>query len=226
VTTMTRKGTNTTLLEQRWGPVLDCIADLFGPNAEVVLHDAHHPDRSVVMIRNGHITGRAVGAPLTDLGFFMLRESAKRIDTLGVYYSRTASGDQLKCNAANLRDEQGNIEGILCINVKVHDEPVASSRVNGNGLVEHYWTEPAKVIEDMVADACQKAGNHAGSLSREQKLELIRAMDARGVFLARSAVAKVSSAFGIATPTVYKYVRIVRSSRKQKHAETSVKSHA
>lgn len=200
-------------LEEKWGPVVDCIADLLGPNAEVVLHDVRHADHSVIMIRNGHVTGRSVGAPLTDLGFFMLRESGRRIDTLGVYHSRTSSEKQLRCNAANLRDEKGNIEGILCINIDVSGQVENYTGANGVGLTEHYWTEPAKVIENMVSDACRQAGNPNGDLARAQKLELIRALDARGVFLARGAVKQVSSALKIAIPTVYKYIRSVRTPR-------------
>lgn len=201
-------------LKEKWGSVVECIADLLGPNIEVVLHDVRHPDHSVIMIRNGHVTGRTIGAPLTDLGFFMLRESERRIDTLGVYHSRTSTGALLKCNAANLRDEDGDIEGILCINVDVSSQVENSTGTNVSGLTEHYWTEPAKVIEGMVSDACRQAGNPNGDLAREQKLELIRALDARGVFLARGAVKHVSSALKIAIPTVYKYIRSVRTPRK------------
>src|ERR1043166_166709 len=198
-------------LKERWGPIVDCIADLLGPNAEVVLHDVRHTDHSIVMIRNGSVTGRTVGAPLTDLDFFMLRESERKIQTLGVYHSRSSSGKQLKCNAANLRDEKGNIEGILCINIDVGTQEKNYNRTNDGQVTEHYWTKPAKVIENMVSDACQGTLRANGDLTREQKLELIQALDARGVFLARNAVKNVSATLNIAIPTVYKYIRMVRN---------------
>jgi len=178
-------------LKERWGPIVDCIADLLGPNAEVVLHDVRHTDHSIVMIRNGSVTGRTVGAPLTDLGFFMLRESERKIQTLGVY--------------------QGNIEGILCINIDVGTQEKNYNRTNDGQVTEHYWTKPAKVIENMVSDACQGTLRANGDLTREQKLELIQALDARGVFLARNAVKNVSATLNIAIPTVYKYIRMVRN---------------
>ena len=39
------------------------IASKFGPNCEVVVHDlaTNDPERSIVAIENGHVTGRKVG---------------------------------------------------------------------------------------------------------------------------------------------------------------------
>ena len=39
------------------------LARQFGPNCEVVVHDlaSNDPERSIVAIENGHVTGRKVG---------------------------------------------------------------------------------------------------------------------------------------------------------------------
>ncbi len=205
-------------LKARWGPVVDCIADVLGANAEVVLHDVRRPEHSIIMIRNGHVTGRTLGAPLTDLGFFMLRESDKRIETLGVYYSRTENGKVLKCNGANLRDAKGNIEAMLCINIDVTEEANQQMRNGESRLTEHYRTDIEQVIATMIADAISQKKD--GSLTREEKIELIRALEARGVFLARGAVKRVSEELKMAVPTVYKYIQRVRQGRAKLEAET------
>ncbi len=206
-----KKKTEKLDLRARWGPVVDCIADLLGPNAEVVLHDVSRPEHSIVMIRNGHVTGRQLGAPLTDLGFFMLRESEKRIETLGIYYSHTENGKVLKCNGANLRDSRGRIEGMLCINIDVTAEAEFQMRNGNSHLTEHYRTNIEQVIDTMIDDAVRQAEGKA--LSQQQKMELIRALEARGVFLARGAVKRVASAMNMAAPTVYKYIERVRQGK-------------
>jgi predicted transcriptional regulator YheO len=187
--------------------LVDCIADLLGPRAEVVLHDISRPDHSIIMIRNGHVTGRTIGAPLTDLGFYMLRESGRRIETLGVYQSTTADGKSLKCNAANLRDARGRIEAILCINIDTTghatDTPVVT------GLAEHYQTSIQAVIDGIIRDTC----GDVSRLAPEEKTQIVRALDARGVFLARGALKRVSAALGLAVPTMYKYIQQGRDSR-------------
>jgi len=43
--------------------LVDFLADFMGENTEVVLHDLTDWRHSIMAIRNGHITGRKVGAP-------------------------------------------------------------------------------------------------------------------------------------------------------------------
>ncbi len=38
--------------------VADMIAETFGKNCEVVLHDLGFPRKSVIHVANGHVTGR------------------------------------------------------------------------------------------------------------------------------------------------------------------------
>ncbi len=195
-------------LPSKYGALVDCIADLLGPNAEVVLHDVSHTERSIIMIRNGHVTGRMVGAPLTDLGFYMLRESDRRIETLGVYESRTDTGKLLKCNSVNLRDAHGKIEAILCINIDVTAaDQFPISEPTQSPISEHYQTSIDEVIRRMIADA---SADHPGELTREQKSDIVSSLEERGVFLARGAVRTVATALGIAEPTVYKYIQKAR----------------
>lgn len=200
-------------VRHKYGALVDCIADLLGARAEVVLHDVSHPDHSIVMIRNGHVTGRSVGAPLTDLGFYMLRESDRKIETLGVYHSKTDTGKALKCNAVNLRDHKGKVEAILCINIDTASERTADGDGGSIGLAEHYQTSIEQVIRRMIADA--SAGSN-GELTRQQKSQIVKALDQRGVFLARGALKEVASALKIAAPTVYKYIYQVRKQRAAK----------
>jgi predicted transcriptional regulator YheO len=198
-------------LKDRWGAIVNCIADLLGPKAEVVLHDVSCPDRSVIMIRNGHVTGRTIGAPLTDLGFYMLRESEDRIETLGIYRSKTDDGKLLQCNAANLRDARGKIEAILCINIDITGESTKQGHNQKLPIpAEHYQTNIDQVIETMISEASRAVN---GSLTRDLKFEVVSDMDARGVFLARGSVRKVASALEIAAPTIYKYIQLGRRRR-------------
>lgn len=198
-------------VRKRWKSLVDCIADLLGHRAEVVLHDLHHPDRSIVHIRNGYITGREIGAPLTDLGFLMLRDSKRGKDTLGVYHSRTNTGKQLKCNAIILRDDENVVAGMLCINLDVTGTG-STATLNGHEPPEHYHTNVSQVVESLIADAAQSAGLPARELSSGEKMRIIRSLHRQGVFLARGAVRQVSSQLGIGASTVYKYIQTARAS--------------
>lgn len=50
-------------------------------------------------------------------------------------------------------------------------------------------------------------------LRREEKLELIRFMDQRGIFLLKGAVDHVGSRMGISRVTVYSYIDEVRGKK-------------
>jgi predicted transcriptional regulator YheO len=214
-----RRATHPVTIRQKYGALVDCIADLLGVHAEVVLHDVTHPDKSVVMIRNGQVTGRSVGAPLTDLGFYMLRECDRKIETLGVYRSTTDTGKTLKCNAVNLRDNRGRVEAILCINLDVAS--AQDERIPGGpsaSLAEHYQTSIDQVIRTMITDL---SGNSRAGLLPEQRFRIVGALDERGIFLARGSVKQVATALKIAAPTVYKYIARARRERSRPRSGSS-----
>jgi predicted transcriptional regulator YheO len=197
-------------VRERWKVLADCIADLLGPRAEVVLHDVRHPDRSIVYIRNGHVTGREVGAPLTDLGFLMLRDAKRGKDESGVYHSRTSAGKDLECNALVLRDDQNAVAAILCINLDITG--TSASTLDGHEPPEHYYTNASQVIDSVISEAGRSASLPAIELASSEKMQVIGSLYRKGVFLARGAVRQVSSQLGMAPSTVYKYIQNTRSS--------------
>ena len=193
----------------RWKALVDCIADLLGKKAEVVLHDLRHPERSIVYIRNGHITGRKVGAPLTDLGFLMLRDAKQGKDSVGVYHSKTETGTQLKCNAVILRDDENSVLAMLCINMDMTGS--TASVVNGSQSPEHYHMNVSEVIDALIIEAANAASLPASELSSSEKMRIVRSLHQEGVFLVKGAVQRVVAQLGIAAPTVYKYIQSARS---------------
>lgn len=100
-------------------PLVDLLAELFGPNCEVVLHDFSLPRGTIVKIRNGHLSGRRVGGPITDFGLQMirkLREDPQAAILQLNYLSRGYDGRELKSASMIIRDKGRNV-GALCINL-------------------------------------------------------------------------------------------------------------
>ena len=56
----------------------DFVSALLGPDSEVAVHDLSDPSASLKIIRNGHLSGRSVGAPATDLALSMARSVPAR----------------------------------------------------------------------------------------------------------------------------------------------------
>ena len=99
-------------------PLVDAIAETFGKDCEVVLHDFKKPHHSIVKIANAHVTNRKVGGPATDLILSYISKDDK-IESLIGYYTKTKKGSDLKSTTVFIRDKNGKIVGSICINIDI-----------------------------------------------------------------------------------------------------------
>lgn len=197
--------------------ICDAIAMLWGPGCEVVLHDFANLDRSVVHVA-GNVTGRAVGSPLTDLGLQVLTSGQVDQDIL-VYHSKAPNGTLLKSVSVLLRAApRGRIVGALCINVDIEHLNKAREAINhlisipaGEPLEERYPADPRDMLQTLIQDILDERGWISADLSREQRLETIRALEQRGAFAYRSAPSTIAETLGISRYTVYNYLKLVRA---------------
>ena len=90
-------------------PVMEAIAAVGGPYCDVVLHDLSSRDleHSVYAIVNGHVSGRSVGGPSTNLGAEVLRDETKDHNAYG-YRGLTADGRELISSSVYYRDLDGH----------------------------------------------------------------------------------------------------------------------
>ena len=66
--------------------LVDFLADYLGENTEVVLHDTTDWHNSIVAIRNGHVSGRKIGAPITGLALDMVKSRVYEEQSYKVNY--------------------------------------------------------------------------------------------------------------------------------------------
>jgi predicted transcriptional regulator YheO len=108
-------------LRAEFGPYLammDFLAALLGPRSEIVLHDISDLSRSVVALTNGHVSGRSVGAPATDLVLKVLRNHEHAdVEYLANYLAESAAGVRFRSSTFFIRDADGAVIGLLCINI-------------------------------------------------------------------------------------------------------------
>ena len=97
------------------------IAQQFGPNCEVVVHDLQSGDieTSIVAIENGHVTGRSVGDGPSHVVLEALRGDRTKLRDHLAYLTRTQDGKILKSSTIYIRDEQDNAIGIFAINYDI-----------------------------------------------------------------------------------------------------------
>lgn len=203
-------------------PLAHMIAQTIGDDCEVVLHDLENPQQSVVYIVNNRVTGRQVGQSFDHLVPQVILSKKLDHDIVTNYYFHTADGRLIKSSTALLKDFGGKVVGALCINI---DTTKISQQIEWlqslmpgseeNAAPAEVSQEELTHVSEIVIDLIDKIiGNKdMARLRREEKLELIRFMDQRGIFLLKGAVDQVGSRMGISRVTVYSYIDEVRGKK-------------
>lgn len=204
-------------------PLVDFIAEVSGPFTEVVLHDVTSREHALIAIRNGRLSGRDVGAPMTDFAVHLLEHARKEGKHFITNYLGQAGGGDgkfLKSSTFFIRDDEGEIIGILGINtdlsalrelhkmlgqmIALDDEAVADI-----AAAEARMEEPT--VRDMVRLVMDQVMNTNGSLpaemSTEEKKKTVEELDRRGVFLLKGTVSEVAQRMDVSEQTIYRYLK-------------------
>jgi predicted transcriptional regulator YheO len=208
-------------------PAMAAIVDLLGPGCEVVLHDMSDPDASIIAIE-GDVTGRNIGAPLTDSGLTSLRSPES-----GRVYSYTTvaeGGRVIKSSSVFLSDEKGTIFGGLCINLDV--TPFLTFDRHLQGLLrptdddvpaQTFGSDVGEVLDQMLDAAIAATGIPISLMQRADRLRVVRTLEEKGAFLLRKAIPLVAERLGVSRHTIYSDLAEIEESRgERQHAEAAI----
>ena len=206
-------------------PLVDFIADLVGPNCEVLLHDIVDTQNSVVAIRNGYISGRRLGCPLTDLGFELLENKSYLNQNAVVnYLSRTANGEKLRSSTYFIKDENNKLIGMLCVNILMsHDSQVikdladklmnvvfansvTASTVVNEKVVESLHSSIENVVDSAVEKILEEYDMPVERMSIDEKTAIVQRLNANGIFKIKGAITKVAGRLQTSESTIYRYL--------------------
>ncbi len=119
------------------------ITTQFGESSEVVVHDISGDDteHTIAVIENGHVSHRQAGggASRVVLEAIQRKDDPTLVDELG-YLTRTRDGRVLKSSTVYLRNPEGRIEGVLCINYDITELLMAERAI---ASVLHHNSEPS-----------------------------------------------------------------------------------
>ena len=201
-------------------PLVQGLAEMFGPECEVVLHDINALPRSIVAIENGHVTGRTVGDVPTDLMLRTLRNVDEAQD-VRVYVS-SSDGKILKSLAITLRDAQGEAFAILGVNLDVSQvvqaqrvlaNLTAVGRLGGEAVPEAeeiFSGDIRDVVAGMITKILVEMDKTPAAMSREEKMEVVKRLEARGAFLVKRSAEQVAEALDLSRYTIFSYLKEIR----------------
>ena len=205
--------------------VVKGLAEMLGPDYEIVLHDISNPEKSIITIENGHVTGRTIGGPLTDLGLYILNSKKFQNTDYLANYLTEVNGKRLRSTTIFIRDENRNIIGFLCINYDMTKAEILKN------MIEHLTsfkkidiplsqeTEKfPKKIDDLLAEELKNVRKILGKplqlATKKERMRLIRILDNNGFFMLKGSVEVLASEMKISKFTVYSYLREVRKNIK------------
>lgn len=210
---------------KKYIPFVEFLGQALGPNCEVVLHDLTNPDNAIVAIANGHISGRVVGGPTTDLVLKVLAEGLKDVKPFITNYTARVKGNHL-CRSSSffIKDEKQNIVGVLCVNVDISryvetkrlleclincdDQPKAAEKTTADvvDVFENLHSSIDEVLTAIIDNVLQKYPVSPIRMSIDEKIEVVKRLNENGLFLLKGGLSELAKRMQISEPTIYRYL--------------------
>lgn len=196
-------------------PIAKGLAQQFGPNCEIVIHDltTSDPDNSIVVIENGHVTGRKVGDGPSHVVLEALHGDREKLCDHLNYLTKTRDGKILKSSTVYIRDDSGEAIGILSINYDITLLLSVEVLVKQFTATEQVEQEPEPIarnvsdlLEELIDQSVRMIGKPVALMSKEDKVKAIRFLNDTGAFLITKSGDKVCKFFGISKYTLYSYI--------------------
>ncbi|WP_088042865.1 transcriptional regulator [Bacillus sp. EAC] len=210
-------------------PMVKFIASIMGKNCEVVLHDLTNPENSIVAIENGGISGRKVGGPITDLVLKVMQEGAyKDVDFISNYKASVKGDRTCRSSSYFIKNEDGNIIGVLCVNVDVtvfedvksylddfimtgfQNDTQKPLQSHNTDVFESLHETVEDVLENMISKVLNEYDLSPERLSIDEKLNVVRTLNEAGLFLLKGGVSELANKLKVSEATVYRYLSKVK----------------
>lgn len=207
-------------------PLVKFLAHYMGEDCEVVLHDVNNLEKSIIAIENNYISGRQVGAPLTDLSLKIIQEKRYlHTDFIDDYECISKDGKQLRSATYFIKDEDSEILGLLCINMDVSNFVQVKKCIDN--LVKGFnnnGREPSRDVEkknyenishnsieeltnNVIEDVILQFDVPPERMNSDEKLSVVEILNDKGVFLIKGAVSTVADGLKTSEATIYRYIK-------------------
>ncbi|CEO39556.1 hypothetical protein C0Z01_10665 [Photobacterium kishitanii] len=196
--------------------IVDGIAAMRGEHTEVLLHSLDIRNPSIMKIANGHITGREVGAPITNLALIKLNEGK---DISDAYITKCPDGKTLHSITTIIRNHQQHPIGMLCVNTNL-DAPfqsmIQSLLPNIAPNYDHGFTPEtfARNNDEMMHSAIEsirdQVMNDDDIPPSKKSREIVTRLNELSIFDLKDSAQITAQGLHISIHTVYRYLRELR----------------
>lgn len=204
-------------------PLVEFLGLYLGRECEIILCDTE----KVLYIENAFDSLQAAGDPLSEIQQTLLQNPEPVHAPYTVNY-RTLTASHEKLRSATLFLYEGQrLAGLLTINSKVTkllkirevlDELINGETASGSTSVKTTKSKPteyyetlslsvSEVIDNVIADSCETYHAIPERLTTDEKIQIIRVMDHKGIFLVKGSVSEVAKKLKSSDATIYRYLQ-------------------
>lgn len=191
------------------------IAQQFGDNCEVVVHDLsdNNVESSIIAIENGQVTSRKQGDGPSHVVLEALHGDRGNLQDHLNYLTKTRDGKILKSSTIYVRDETGDAVGIFAINYDITGLLMVENAVKSLTAIEQPDREPERIsqnvselLDELIEQSVRKVGKPVALMTKDDKVKAIQFLNGTGAFLITKSGDRVSKYFGISKYTLYSYI--------------------
>lgn len=204
--------------------LVDFLGKALGKRYEVVLHDLSIPEKSIIAIANGEISGRKLGGPVTDLLLKLLKKGRQEHVSYIVNYRGKSNNKLCRSSSYFIRNRKKAIIGVLCINVDITPfmklkvlldnelsfMNIETERTVKNDITENLEGNIDELIDNMIAFRLNQYTSIRNKVSLDDRMSLVRNLYNDGFFLLRGSVNALAERIGVSEPTIYRYLNRIR----------------
>ncbi|MDR2500075.1 MAG: PAS domain-containing protein [Treponema sp.] len=203
-----------------------------GEHCEVVLQDLRDDKRCIAAIANGHVSGRSVGSPLTDLSMKLVNQGIWKTQDYVCNYTGKTPDNRILHSSTFFIKHEGALLGMLSINIDTTKYVQLSEGILNLVGMTSLAPQPApgllaaesqaenfyENIEEIVRSVLLGLGiteTPKEPFSPEERLAILEGLLERGVFLLRGSVSAAAAKLRCSEPELYRSISFINRRKAQ-----------
>lgn len=191
-------------------PLVRAVVELFHPLVEGAIHDLR--SGQLVALYN-NLSKREIGeaTPLCELGV----TTDQFPDYFPPYLKRNWDGRELKSISITVRDSKEDAVGLICFNFDISLFSKMERFLGGwlqiapesKNPIEQFTLGGEEKLHRLIEELIEERGWSLGTLKREQKGDIVRALHKKGAFLLRNGTAIAADTLQLSRATIYNIIK-------------------
>ena len=200
---------------QSYIPLAESIAEFWGENCEVIIHNLSRLDASVMKIINGDRSGRHEGAPISEVTLsFVNKMMANPSLNHVTYFAKNKRGETFKASISAIIGEKGNMIGLFCINYylsaslfSIMQTFTPATKNENDSIFETFVDNTEELMLNALEEAKDAVYDNFSIASANKNKEIVAILHQKGIFNLKDSVSFIANNLGISKNTVYMHIR-------------------